>query len=195
MELFQHSQEHSDGIVVWRLENSLAAPEKGIFSQRDPIDPDAYDVMAAYPSNTSAVPGWYQSWEVEIQMDGEHTVQWQDNCSGQNNLSGRMSKRIVRVTDGAEETLWEADINDPETTGEVVLSLGAGDRVRFLLQTDFVFGDRLFTTQFRALDPTGQRLLLEDSLFTTGIDEKTEKMYQCVTSFYGNDSLPAHCLE
>jgi len=181
---FEHAKEHADGTIVWRLENSLAAPSKGIYSARSPLFPETYDVMLAYPANTSAVPGWYQSWELSPLGAGEYTMLWADNQSQETNISNLMYKRIFTTSPAGKELVWEADINDLETEGEVVIDVEEGEGVQVELNTIDAFGNRLFLTQYRLVDADGQRVALEEGVFSSGVDSATEKMYQCTSAFY-----------
>jgi hypothetical protein len=188
---FEHSQEHADGIVVWRLENHANELGLGVMGERAALDPDSYDVASGYPSFTSATPGWFHAWTVTAVESGVHTLRWADNKDS--GAEERMYKRVL-VGDGVTEDLvYEQDITDVETSGEATFTVSAGERVTVQFATLASFGSVEWYVQYRLLGPGGDVLRLDEGDFEAGIDPTTRAMFDCTAAFFTSHTYPEVC--
>ena len=193
--MYALNEMYGDGIVVWRLENSLFVPKGGLFTDRLAIDPANYDVTAFFPLYTSGIPGLFFRWTYPITTAGNYEVAWSDNRDGSSSgHDNRMTKRVSALDATGEATiLWESDINDAALDGVESFALDPADYTELtveMYETDSI-GNAEYYAQYRVLDPTGTAV--SHTLYESDVDEDTHGLYNCTTAYYTSSTFMWAC--
>ena len=59
----QATANHTDGLIVWRLDNQRYDMDSGIYAEKRTSNADA-PFVSMYPSHTPATENWYQQWNL-----------------------------------------------------------------------------------------------------------------------------------
>jgi hypothetical protein len=158
-------------------------------TDKEPLN-SAYDLMGYFPSQTSGIPGLYQSWSAELPCDGEYTISWKGN---------RTSSLF-----GTYGSLHRRSYSTPGPVGMVRLATGDLDTATQTVTVTADYMDRLslgftelhsvgnaeyyamFATDYTCDDGTTGTLDATRWTATSGIDANTEDMLSCTTHFFKN---------
>ena len=69
LHFYQATANHTDGLIVWRLDNQRYDMDSGIYAEKRTSNADA-PFVSMYPSHTPATEGWYQQWNFSVVEDG-----------------------------------------------------------------------------------------------------------------------------
>ncbi|MCA9565545.1 MAG: hypothetical protein KC561_18735, partial [Myxococcales bacterium] len=181
----------ADGVVVWNLPNSLyyLASLQGIFSERTSHS-GAFNLLAFWPQDQTAYPGWYQRWDSAPLGSGVQTIEIYDRDDEYADvrllLNGDPSQVFYRDSQAGELcTATDATVRDcpglnaglsctytcRATTQVVEITLPTStDTVSIDVSFTGTFGDKVHWLFFNVQDAT-------QWTFSTGVEYEFEELY------------------
>ena len=192
-QLMEHAQEHGSGMVLWNMPLNLSDPTKGMMAERDPRNPEDYDVAAYMFIGAPLQPGLYHHWTFTAPTSGTYTWNWRFEESGAADKSSYYRGLYVNGQLVSRFNLREEA--GAATVGSTTFEVASGDEVTIEWVNIDSHGPRWNRTQYRVLDPSGSIIDLSDdtvATFSSGYEPGSTALFHCMNAFYaGGDYLEA----
>ena len=181
LHFYQATANHTDGLIVWRLDNQRYDMDSGIYAEKRTSNADA-PFVSMYPSHTPATEGWYQQWNFSVVEDGFLNLTINDLVHKQ--YYDRMFV-IVEVNDLES---YRYDVAGPQSSDLISLNVSSGDLITLRFETYASFGSVIWYVE---IDGTLNDVIIERNIATyhSGSSKFNEFMFEFTTNAFRGDDL------
>ena len=130
----QATAAHTDGLIVWRLDNQQHNTSAGYYAENRLASSTA-PILAMYPAFVPATEGWYQSWTFTANATGPLNLTFDDSIK----TSAVLDRMVVRVFVNGTQ-VHEHDPGEAGVEAPVSLSVTTGEVVEVRMETVDSFG-------------------------------------------------------
>jgi len=130
----QATAEHTDGLIVWRLDNQQHNSSGGYYAENR-LALSTAPILSMYPAFVPATEGWYQSWTFTANATGALNLTFDDSFTSSEVLDRMSVKVYVNGTLVHEHDPGESGVQAP-----ISLAVNASESVEIRVETLDSFG-------------------------------------------------------
>jgi len=178
---YQATANHTDGLIVWRLDNQRHDMDSGIYAEKGLSDSDA-PFVSMYPSHTPATEGWYQQWNFSVVEDGYLNLTINDLVHKQ------YYDRMFVIIEVNNLEYHRYDVAGPQSSDSISLGVSSDDLITIRFETYASFGSVIWYVEIAG---TLNDVIIERDIatYSSGSSAFNEFMFKFTTTAFRGEDL------